>query len=157
IGYVGMGFRNWQGGFPGIYDANVDGVQPTSASITDETYPLRRGLHMITPKFNKTVRIDQYAYSVRFINYILSPGGQSLVAQTAFVPLPNARSVPGYDVNLDGTADVLDQVRIGQGAWTAPPVGVGHDGWIREDANSDSWINVSDIAAVATNWHLQWA
>src|SRR5262249_29812271 len=135
IGYVGHGFET----FTGIQDVQVNGVQATTANIVSGADPLSRKLHMITPKINKTVRIDQYAAAASFVNYILSPAGQSLVTQQGFIPLQTAQScstaslshcIPGYDVNIDGTGDVLDQVRIGQGNWNVTLTG--HPGWIRE-------------------------
>jgi len=52
-----------------------------------------------------------------------------------------------WDVNGDGSANVLDMVLIGQHWGEA-----GLTGWIPEDANEDGEINVLDIIIIGQNW-----
>jgi hypothetical protein len=51
------------------------------------------------------------------------------------------------DVNSDGSANVLDMIRIGQ-HWNE----TGASGWIREDINEDGTVNVLDATLVGQGW-----
>ena len=52
-----------------------------------------------------------------------------------------------WDVNQDGSVNVLDMVRIGQ-HWDE----TGSAGWIVEDANEDGTIDVLDMILIGQNW-----
>ena len=52
-----------------------------------------------------------------------------------------------WDVNSDGTANVLDMILVGQ-HWGE----TGLNGWIREDANEDGTVNVLDMIIIGQNW-----
>ena len=52
-----------------------------------------------------------------------------------------------WDVNGDGTADVLDMILVGQ-HWGE----TGLTGWIREDTNEDGTVNVLDMIVVGQYW-----
>ncbi len=52
-----------------------------------------------------------------------------------------------WDINQDGSVNVLDMVRIGQ-HWDE----TGSVGWIVEDANEDGTIDVLDMILIGQNW-----
>ncbi len=52
-----------------------------------------------------------------------------------------------WDINQDGSVNVLDMVRIGQ-HWDE----TGSAGWIVEDANEDGTIDVLDMILIGQNW-----
>lgn len=54
---------------------------------------------------------------------------------------------PDWDVNLDGSINVLDMILLGQ-RWGED--GAGH--WIREDVNRDGAIDVLDMILVGQHW-----
>ena len=62
---------------------NVNGtlIEPSVTTVLDKTYPISRYLLMIT-NGQPTGLVKDY------INFILSPDGQKLVAKEGFVPLP---------------------------------------------------------------------
>ena len=80
IGYVGLGYIE-----PSVkaLKISVNGtlVEPSIKSVLDKSYPISRSLLMIT-NGQPTGLVKDY------IDYILSPDGQKLVAKEGFVPLP---------------------------------------------------------------------
>lgn len=75
IGYVGLGYLDET-----TNEVTVDGVEPTVQNVRDEIYPISRGLFLLTDG-------APAGWAGAFINWILSPAGQELVAQKGFVPL----------------------------------------------------------------------
>jgi len=75
IGYVGLGYEN-----NSIKPINVDGKTASVDTVLDGSYPLSRPLNMIS---NGAPTGAAKAY----IDWILSPAGQKLVADQGFVPL----------------------------------------------------------------------
>ncbi|TXT60016.1 MAG: putative Phosphate-binding protein PstS [Promethearchaeota archaeon] len=76
IGYCGLAFAS---------DADheivsIDGVEASASATADGTYPVARGLHMFTAGTPKPA-------ALAFINYIMGPNGQAIVAEEDFVPL----------------------------------------------------------------------
>jgi len=63
---------------------------------------------------------------------------------TAVATLPITVVYSVYDVNMDGTVNVLDLILVGQDFGE-----IGTPGWIREDVNGDGVINVLDMILVA--------
>ena len=82
IGYTGLGFND-----PTIRQLKIDVngtlIAPSVATVLDKSYPLSRYLYMITNGQPTGLTKD-------YINFILSPDGQKIVADQGFVPLPNA-------------------------------------------------------------------
>ncbi|MEI6293695.1 MAG: phosphate ABC transporter substrate-binding protein [Methanomicrobiales archaeon] len=80
IGYVGLGYID-----PTVkaIKINVNGtlVEPSVKTVLDKSYPISRSLLMIT-NGQPTGLVKDY------IDFILSPDGQKLVAKEGFVPLP---------------------------------------------------------------------
>lgn len=76
IGYVGLGFVSDT--TPAL---KINGILPTVATVTDNSYPLSRSLYMYTKgEASGAVKM--------FIDFMLSTDGQAIVAQEGFVPLP---------------------------------------------------------------------
>ena len=85
IGYVGFAtvadMKDPSTPVPNFRDLKVDGIEISETAIDDGTYELSRSLILITKegKSNKAVDI--------FLNWILSPQGQSIVKEAGFLPL----------------------------------------------------------------------
>jgi phosphate transport system substrate-binding protein len=75
IGYVGLGYEN-----DSIKVLTVDGKKADTASVLDGTYPLSRGLNMIT-NGEPTGALKAY------IEWILGAEGQKIVTEQGFVPV----------------------------------------------------------------------
>ena len=74
IGYGGMGYTGK------IKHIKIDGVEPTEANVRNDTYPIIRYLHFFTTKSPK-------GEVKKFIDWVLSPAGQSVVRKAGFIPL----------------------------------------------------------------------
>lgn len=74
IGYGGMGYRG------NVSVLNIDGVKLIENNIRNDTYPIIRYLHFLT---TKTPTGDVK----RFIDWVLSPSGQSIVRNSGYIPL----------------------------------------------------------------------
>ena len=75
IGYIGLAYV----GAKGIKVVAVEGVLPSSATANDGSYKLARGLNCFTngkPSGN----------AKKFLDFVLTPDGQKIVASTGFVP-----------------------------------------------------------------------
>lgn len=74
IGYGGAAYGK------GIREAKVNGVAPSKATIADGSYPITRYLYMYL-RSKPTGAIKQY------IDWILSPEGQSVVSEVGYFPV----------------------------------------------------------------------
>lgn len=74
IGYGGMGYTGK------IKHIKIDGVEPIEANVRNDTYPIIRYLHFFTSKIPG-------GEIKRFIDWVLSPSGQSVVRKAGFIPL----------------------------------------------------------------------
>jgi phosphate transport system substrate-binding protein len=75
IGYIGLGYQNRS-----VKSLMVNGVKATAETALSKQYPVSRALYMYT---NGQAAGDVAGY----INFVLSPEGQKLVAKEGFVPL----------------------------------------------------------------------
>jgi phosphate transport system substrate-binding protein len=75
IGYVGLGYES-----SSIKELTVGGIKATVDTVLDSSYPLSRGLNMIS-NGDPTGAADAY------LTWILGPDGQKIVADQGFVPL----------------------------------------------------------------------
>ena len=81
IGYFGMGYISPKEKALAIaMTADAPYVQPTIENVIDQTYPISRPLLMVT-------RGQPLGSVAEFINFVLSPAGQKIVAQIDFVPV----------------------------------------------------------------------
>jgi phosphate transport system substrate-binding protein len=80
VGYVSIGFLSPEvKALPIWYNANKI-IAPTVVTVKDKTYPVSRNLYVITNGKPTGLAGD-------FINYILSPDGQKIVASEGYVTL----------------------------------------------------------------------
>jgi phosphate transport system substrate-binding protein len=75
IGYVGLGFLN-----PKIKALEVNGVMPSVATGKSGEYPLSRGLNLYTGG-------QPTGEVAKFIDFVMSPAGQKIIAEVGFVPI----------------------------------------------------------------------
>lgn len=76
VGYVGLGYLS-----DDVKALKVEGVIASEATVQNGTYPLARPLYMYTDGKPGGMTAD-------FINYLLSPAGQTLIREDGFVPVP---------------------------------------------------------------------
>lgn len=74
IGYGGMGYKGK------VIDAKLNGVEPSENNVRNDTYSIIRYLHFFT---TKTPRGEVK----KFIDWVLSPAGQSVVRKSGYIPL----------------------------------------------------------------------
>lgn len=74
VGYGGIGYSD------GIIHAAINDVYPTEENVRNEKYPISRYLMFIT----LTMPEDNIK---KFIDWVLSPEGQTIVKQAGFIPL----------------------------------------------------------------------
>lgn len=75
IGYVGLGYVK-----EGVMGVPINGVQPTIPNVQSGTYPISRSLNMVTMGAPDGLAKE-------FLDFILSPQGQTIVENSGFVPL----------------------------------------------------------------------
>ncbi|MCX8015581.1 MAG: PstS family phosphate ABC transporter substrate-binding protein, partial [candidate division WOR-3 bacterium] len=75
IGYIGLGYLS-----EGIKALKVEGMMPNNKTVQDGTYKLARPLYMYTNGAPKGIVKE-------FIDFLLSPAGQKIVADVGYVPL----------------------------------------------------------------------
>ncbi len=80
IGYSFLFFTTEMIGNNEIHLLKIDGVYPDKNTIKDKTYPYTTELYAVTTN-SKNPNID------RFLEWILSPQGQSLVEKTGYIPI----------------------------------------------------------------------
>lgn len=74
IGYGGMGYKG------NVVHTSINGVEPSENNVRNDTYPIIRYLHFFTTKTpSGTIK--------NFIDWVLSPSGQSVVRKSGFIPL----------------------------------------------------------------------
>lgn len=74
IGYGGMGYNG------NILHAKIENVEPIEKNIRNDTYPITRYLHFFTTR-------TPGGAAKSFIDWVLSPAGQSVVRKSGFIPL----------------------------------------------------------------------
>ncbi len=75
IGYVGLGYVSDQ--TPAL---KINGVEPSAATIKDESYPISRSLHMYT-KGEATGAVKE------FLDFVMGSEGQALVEEEGFISI----------------------------------------------------------------------
>lgn len=90
IGYSGLGLQaSSVRVVPLAEAAGMPFVTPSSASVADQTYPLRRVLYLYIDKDPKT---PLPAAAQEFLTFIMSQDGQDAVIKAGFFPLPPAQA-----------------------------------------------------------------
>ncbi|PKL08501.1 MAG: phosphate-binding protein [Spirochaetae bacterium HGW-Spirochaetae-7] len=82
IGYVGMAFAQEVIKAGGL-ELAIDKVMPTTANIVARKYPIARSLFLITRSAPVQGSVEK-----AFIDFVLSPRGQSIVKSADYIPLP---------------------------------------------------------------------
>jgi phosphate transport system substrate-binding protein len=81
IGYFGMGYITAKEKALAVArDAASPYVAPTLENVVSQAYPISRPLLMVT-------RGEAQGLAARFLDYVLSPTGQGIVARIDFVPV----------------------------------------------------------------------
>lgn len=75
IGYVSVGYVD-----DSVKVLNIDSISPSYENIVNNSYPLVRNLYFL-------VKDDQDKKLKRFLNYVLSEEGQSLILKEGFLPV----------------------------------------------------------------------
>ena len=79
IGYIGLGYID-----KAVRPLTVNGVQATTATALSKEFPIARPLYMYTSG-------KPAGETAKFIDFILSPAGQKLVAGAGYVPLKDTK------------------------------------------------------------------
>ncbi|MCP1367021.1 phosphate ABC transporter substrate-binding protein, partial [Halomonas sp. BBD48] len=87
IGYAGMGYLTQAVKPLALIDARGERIAPTMSSAISGRYPLARPLYLYVnlPPGTQLPPLER-----AFFDLVLSPGGQALVRESGFVPLPEA-------------------------------------------------------------------
>ncbi len=95
VGYIGLGYLS--DSVKGLLVKNDVGnyVEPTVQNVLDEAYPVSRSLYFYTDGAPEGLAKD-------FIDYILSPTGQAIVADEGFVPVDEVGDLPTIGENTGG-------------------------------------------------------
>ncbi len=158
----------WEPGGPYVHHSGVIGntlVYTTIGKSVNEREPLDFTLSAIDPDgdplvysasnlpqgasfdpntqtFSWTPRYDQAG--VYTVHFEVSDGE---LTDSEDITITVIQLYDDWDVNGDGTANVLDMILVGQ-HWGE----IGLTGWIREDANEDGTVNVLDMIIVGQHW-----
>jgi phosphate transport system substrate-binding protein len=82
IGYSGMGYATPQVKHLRVSQKKGEkAVEPTIATTLDKTYPIARPMFMYTGG-------DPAPHIKKYLDWIIADGGQKIVAETGYVPLP---------------------------------------------------------------------
>jgi len=87
VGYVGLGYLSESVKALLVENDAEVYVEPTVQNVLDEVYPISRSLYFYTNGAPTGLALD-------FINYILSPTGQAIIADEGFVPVGEVGEVP---------------------------------------------------------------
>ena len=101
IGYSGLGLQtSTVRVVPLAENEGMPFVTPSSSTITDQTYPLRRVLYLYV---NKDPKGSLPAAAQEFLSFLMSQEGQEAVIKAGFFPLP-ANQISKTSVALGKTA-----------------------------------------------------
>jgi phosphate transport system substrate-binding protein len=81
IGYVSIGFLSPDVKALSLFTTGGQLIPASTTTVADHTYPISRNLYMITQG-------QPTGLTAEYINFILSPAGQKIVANDGYVPLP---------------------------------------------------------------------
>jgi phosphate transport system substrate-binding protein len=82
IGYIGLGYIN-----KSIKPLTVNGIEATIENAFSKTYPVSRPLYMYTNG-------KPTGETAKYVNFVLSPAGQKLVAKDGYVPVTGTTEAP---------------------------------------------------------------
>jgi phosphate transport system substrate-binding protein len=79
VGYIGLGYIN-----KSIKPLTVNGIEATIENAFSKTYPVSRPLYMYTNG-------QPTGQTAKYIDFVLSPAGQALVAKDGYIPVKGAK------------------------------------------------------------------
>jgi phosphate transport system substrate-binding protein len=82
IGYIGLGYIN-----KSIKPLTVNGIEATIENAFSKAYPVARPLYMYTNG-------KPTGETAKYINFVLSPAGQGLVAKDGYIPVAGTKAAP---------------------------------------------------------------
>ncbi len=82
VGYIGLGYIN-----KSIKPLTVNGIEATIENAFSKTYPVSRPLYMYTNG-------KPTGQTAKYIQFVLSPAGQKLVAKDGYVPVTGTKTAP---------------------------------------------------------------
>ena len=82
IGYIGLGYIN-----KSIKPLTVNGIEATLDNAFSKAYPVARPLYMYTNG-------QPTGQTAKYIDFVLSPAGQKLVAKDGYVPVAGTKAAP---------------------------------------------------------------
>jgi phosphate transport system substrate-binding protein len=136
----------------GMKVLSLNGVTPSIATVSGNTYPAPRELHLAVLKIAEMNRIDssKHVLADDFINYALSSAGQAVVAAQGFVPVtvPLIQPIPDWDVNMNGSTSLSDLGAV-TSKWGQSSA---CKGYIRADVNNSNNVSLGDIGGVTSKW-----
>lgn len=147
IGYIGMGFVN-----DDVKALYINNVQPSPTYFS--TYVLSRSLYMATLKRNEDGAPNYDMRAMDFVEYILSPAGQTAVTNAGFLAVPRSSSPDCWwdiVVNPNKRMDSLDFSYFAS-HWNQ----TGAYGWDRADLNNNGRIDVPDFSKLGSLWNHNW-
>jgi phosphate transport system substrate-binding protein len=183
IAYVGFGFSTGASNLSVLPVSNNTTppvfVTPSVTTVENATYPFARQLFEMTLKFGALPasgqRLDNYARAINFVNTTASLAGQTIenndgeftlttppsenpVTAGTCTPVGSQtvcpQTIPPWDVNVDGTANVNDFVLVGQ--VFLDNAGAGHGGWERQDVTSQGTVNVNSMVNIGQHFLQTW-
>ncbi|BCA52898.1 phosphate-binding protein PstS [Nitrospira sp. KM1] len=108
VGYSGLGLQgSMVRAVPLAETAGMPFVPPSSATVADQTYPLRRVLYLYV---NKSPKAPLPPAAQEFLAYIMSHEGQEAVIKAGFFPLP-LNQVQKNAVALGGSPEAAPLMR----------------------------------------------
>jgi ABC-type phosphate transport system substrate-binding protein len=183
IAYVGFGFSTGAPNLAVLPVSNNTNppvyVTPNVTTVENATYPFARQLFEMTIKYGALPtsgqRLDNYARAINFVNSTTSLAGQTienndgeftLTTTTAQNPVTAGncsqvgnqqacpQTIPPWDVNVDGTANVNDFVLVGQVFLDS--AGASHGGWERQDVTASGTVNVNSMVNIGQHFLQTW-
>jgi phosphate transport system substrate-binding protein len=82
VGYIGLGYIN-----KSVKPLTVNGIEATIENAFSKAYPVARPLYMYTNG-------KPTGETAKYINFVLSPAGQGLVAKDGYVPVAGTKAAP---------------------------------------------------------------
>jgi phosphate transport system substrate-binding protein len=82
VGYIGLGYIN-----KSVKPLTVNGIEATIENAFSKAYPVARPLYMYTNG-------KPTGETAKYINFVLSPAGQGLVAKDGYIPVAGTKAAP---------------------------------------------------------------
>jgi phosphate transport system substrate-binding protein len=149
VGYIGLGYAVNE---PDVRALYVEGVKPIAAN--SGSYDLSRQLFYFTRKAEFETAESWNMRALDFVEYQLSPSGQSRVTAEGYIAVPRSLNpAPYWDIVLDSRkrVDVADASYFGS-HWNE----TGSCGWCRADLNNNGRVDVPDASKLGSVWNDSW-